>query len=313
MFARGGYLVAMGNWTIDSGSGVDDYAVFITSEGEVAVYRGTDPSDVATWQLVGVYQVGQPIGKRCMMKFASDLLIINKDGLQLMSAALSNARVYSPSVTDKIQPTLSQSISTYGTNYGWEAVFYADQDAIILNVPVSGGSHQYAMNTLTKGWWRCTGWDAACFEVMGDYLYFGTTNAVKKAFIGRNDDGISIKAEALQAFGDMGNKNMKQWVMAQPVILTDSNNVGILAAINVDYDTSAPTGSPSFTSGTNAVWGTSRWGQGVWGGNLSVKRDWQTMGAIGLTGAVYIKSNSDNSNILWASTNYIYNVGSSYF
>lgn len=31
--------MAMANWTIDNASGVDDYAAFITSEGEVALYR----------------------------------------------------------------------------------------------------------------------------------------------------------------------------------------------------------------------------------------------------------------------------------
>ena len=39
----GGYIMAMGTWSLDSGDGMNDVAVFLTSEGEAAVYTGTDP------------------------------------------------------------------------------------------------------------------------------------------------------------------------------------------------------------------------------------------------------------------------------
>jgi hypothetical protein len=47
--ASGGYLVDMEAWTIDAGYGADDNLAFITSTGEVIVYRGTDPASAATW------------------------------------------------------------------------------------------------------------------------------------------------------------------------------------------------------------------------------------------------------------------------
>ncbi len=75
VFRKGGYLVAIYPWTIDAGDGADDHLVFISSNGECAVYSGTDPSTAATWQLVGVYTIGRPIGRRCCRKYAGDLLI----------------------------------------------------------------------------------------------------------------------------------------------------------------------------------------------------------------------------------------------
>ena len=54
----GGHLVDLDTWTIDAGYGVDDNLVFITSNGEVIVYRGTDPSSAATWALSGVWKLG---------------------------------------------------------------------------------------------------------------------------------------------------------------------------------------------------------------------------------------------------------------
>jgi hypothetical protein len=71
-FTKGGYLVAMATWTRDGGLGEDDYAVFISSRGQVAVYQGTDPSSASTWALVGVFDVGSPIGYRCFAKVAGD-------------------------------------------------------------------------------------------------------------------------------------------------------------------------------------------------------------------------------------------------
>ena len=60
----GGYIMGMGTWSRDSGSGADDVAIFLTSEGEAIVYQGTDPSSAATWSLIGVFRIGKPIGRR---------------------------------------------------------------------------------------------------------------------------------------------------------------------------------------------------------------------------------------------------------
>ena len=76
-----GYLQAMGTWTLDAGQGVDDYAVFVTSMGEVIVYNGTDPDVAEKWVLKGVWQLGQTFTRRCFFKWAGDLLLLTQDGL----------------------------------------------------------------------------------------------------------------------------------------------------------------------------------------------------------------------------------------
>jgi hypothetical protein len=67
-----GYLQAMGTWTLDAGQGADDYAVFVTSMGEVMVYNGTDPDNADTWALKGVWQLGQTFSRRCFFKWSGD-------------------------------------------------------------------------------------------------------------------------------------------------------------------------------------------------------------------------------------------------
>ena len=313
VFPRGGYLMAMGDWTLDSGQGVDDYAVFISSEGEVAVYKGTDPASASTWALIGIYQIGSPIGRRCMVKFASDLLIINQDGLQLMSAALSSSRAYKqPSVTDKIQPSISNAVASYRASFGWETIICSKQNLLMMNVPITGGTQQYVMNTITNGWCNFTGWDAACFEVMNDEVYFGTTNFVMKAFTGTSDNGAAIAGEALQAFSQMGTANLKYFEMARPIVSVDTSNLGILLGLNVDYDITAPIGTPTFSPTSLGTWDSALWDIGIWGGTLAIRKDWQTVGGVGYSGALHMKTQSSTANLQWASTNYMFQAGSGF-
>jgi len=78
IFTKGGYLTAASTWTIDGGEGMDDYCVFATSRGQLAVFRGTDPSSASTWSLQGVYDLGEPLGKRCFLRYSGDLLPLQR-------------------------------------------------------------------------------------------------------------------------------------------------------------------------------------------------------------------------------------------
>ena len=74
VFTRGGYLVAVGTWTIDGGFGPDDRLVFVSSRGQVAVYSGADPDGVdADMTLSGVFDLAPPIGRRCLFRVGGDL------------------------------------------------------------------------------------------------------------------------------------------------------------------------------------------------------------------------------------------------
>jgi hypothetical protein len=75
IFRNGGYIQAIGTWTLDAGQGVDDYFVVVTSMGEVAVYVGSDITDPAGWELRGVWQLGQTFSRRCFFKWGGDLLL----------------------------------------------------------------------------------------------------------------------------------------------------------------------------------------------------------------------------------------------
>jgi hypothetical protein len=147
----GGYITAMGTWTRDSGDGMDDVAVFLTSEGEAAIYQGTDPASASTWGLVGVFRIGKPIGRRCFKKAGPDLVIVTQDGLVPLSAILTTDRSQSRlvSLSDQISKFVNDAVRLYISNFGWDIAVYPKGPYMLLNVPVSGASEQYVFNTIT--------------------------------------------------------------------------------------------------------------------------------------------------------------------
>ena len=112
---KGGYVVQHATWTLDAGYGADDYYVIYTSKGQIVVFKGTDPSSASTWAMIGVWDLGAPVGTRCMYKYGGDLLLLGTDGLTPMASELQSSRL-DPRValTDKIQWAISESISLYG-------------------------------------------------------------------------------------------------------------------------------------------------------------------------------------------------------
>ena len=132
-----GYLQAMGTWTLDAGQGADDYAVFVTSMGEVIVYNGTDPSSATTWALKGVWQLGQTFSRRCFFKWSGDLLLLTQDGLVPLASALQSSRL-DPRInlTDKIYFAVSQAATNYYAEFGWQINYFASENMMILNIPI---------------------------------------------------------------------------------------------------------------------------------------------------------------------------------
>ena len=309
---RGGYLMAMGTWTIDAGYGVDDLAVFITSNGEVLVYRGTDPSSASTWALVGVWWVGSPVGRRCFVKYAGDILIITQDGLMPMSGVLQSSRV-NPRValTDKIQSEMGTAVVNYGTKFGWQVIPFPRQEILLLNVPVTEGNsqQQYVMNTVTKSWCQFMGWNANCFELYVDNLYFGGPTYVAKAWDTAEDDSGAIFMDGLQAFNYFGSRGqLKRFTMLRPLLYINSTQQ-VNANINVDFDETAPVSSISTVTFGGSVWDTALWDSATWSSTLSVSNIWQGATGVGYCGAPHLQANIDGASLEWVATDVVMEPG----
>ena len=313
IFKNGGYLQAMGTWTIDAGYGVDDMAAFVTSNGEVAVYKGSDPSDPNDWALVGIWIIGQTFNRKCMFKFGGDLLVLTEGGLVPLSAGLQSTRLDPRvNITDKIFYAISQATSLYSTVYGWQINYFAKQNMLILNVPALSGTEQYVMHNITKSWARFTNISASCWELSGDDMYFGGDGFVGKFYDTNADAGSNIKGFVQQAYSYFESRGQqKRFTMVRPILQTDNGVPTVLCGISTDFETVDLTSQISFNPNILAIglWDISEWDDANWGGGLVTTKIWQGVTGLGYAGSVSLNVVSQAIELHWASTDYVMERG----
>ncbi len=242
---KGGYIIAIGTWTVDTRQTVNEYIAFISSRGEVLVYQGTDPSTAETWQLVGRYVIGAPVSERCFSRIAGDLLIITVDGVVGMSEMLSTDRAAANrvSLTSTIMNAMSQATSAYRANFGWQIIEYPLDTLTIINIPIEENVEQvqYVMNTITGAWTRFTGINANCWEVRADDVIFfgGNDGTVYQWDVFSSDDGDPIVCQVTTAYNSFGNSpQRKRYTAVQPLMRMNvpGSDVPIIPEIGIATD-----------------------------------------------------------------------------
>lgn len=296
LFTLGGFLMGMATWSLDAGNGPNDYAVFISSRGQVAIYTGTDPSSANTWSLTGVFNLGPPIGRRCFTRVGADVAIISVDGVLPLSKAMIFERgaVVKSSLTQRIQRVMAESARLYGDNFGWQLISYPRSNMAILNVPITEGTlqHQYVMNTLHGAWCRFIGLNANCWEIFNDLAYFGGNDGfVYQADTTGTDVGATLAADMETAFNYYGVRGrQKRWMMCRPLLTTDGA-VQPGLALNVDFQRNAPLSTPTTETQTLATWDVSRWDDASWVGEVSTEALWTTVTGLGYCASVRMAVN----------------------
>jgi hypothetical protein len=315
VFKKGGYLMQMATWTIDNASGINDYAAFITSQGEVAIYQGYDPSTIATWALVGTFSIGPPVGRRCLCKYGSDVLVICSDGLAPLSKSLLTDRVQSDVLlTDKIRNAILSDVAANGTNFGWQVIEYPLGSKLIVNVPETQdvSAHQWVMNTVStsNAWCRFRNWNAICWGIQGNSLYFGTVGAVILADSGTSDSGAAITVDAKPAFSYFDSIAEKRFLMARPIFYASAPLLTPPLTLNVDFqDRTNP--APVFNIGLQSPWNISPWNTTPWGGTVvsQLTRSWIGAAGIGYAASGRISFQVLNIAVQWQAIDYLFETG----
>jgi hypothetical protein len=313
IFKKGGYLQAMGTWTIDAGYGVDDLAAFVTSNGEVAIYKGSDPSDPNDWALIGIWNIGQTFARKCLFKYGGDLLLLTEDGLVPLSAGLQSTRLDPRvNITDKIFFAISQAADLYAANFGWQINYFAKVNMLIVNIPVTGGSEQYVMHNITKSWARFTNLNANCWELSGDDMYFGANGFVGKFYDTFADAGTNITAFVQQAYSYFDSRGQqKRFTLVRPILQTDNGLPTVLCGISTDFDTVNLTNQISFNPSilNTGEWDIDTWDNANWGGGLVTTKIWQGVTGLGYAGSVSLNVVSQRIEFHWASTDFVMERG----
>lgn len=305
VFRLGGSIMAAYTWSIDAGAGQDDHLVIVSTNGEVAVYGGTDPSTAATWALIGVFVVGRPLGRRCATKYGGDLALLTVEGVfPLTRALLSSSVDRRVALTDKVQNSISEASDLYRNNFGWQVELFPDANMLIVNVPEGNGNNfQYAQNIITGAWAKFVGWDATVWLNSFNGLYFGDGTTIKQAWTGNADDDTPIFGDLLPAFSDFkAPVRNKFFTMVRPYFIVSGTDDPLISFImNVDYEPEEPT--------TPMIWGQMVWGQMIWPGNGTRITGWRTVGKIGTSGSLRIQCYNSGSDVRLTNIDYLMQVG----
>lgn len=313
LFRLGGSLLAQASWTIDGGNGSDDYLVTVTTEGEAAVYRGTDPAVAGSWALVGIFFLGTPLGAKCLAKYGGDLIYLSQAGITELSKILKSVIIgRDEALSFKIQKVISTSAALYANNFGWQPIVYPTENALIVNVPATTNTlqYQYCMNTITKAWTRFLGWNADCFEIWNNKLYFGTAGKVMLAWVGTSDNGMAINGEVQQAYTTFRVKGYKQVPLTRPNIAI-SGSVTLQLRFDTDFRTDTSFSQVGIGSSVGAAWGSGVWDSSIWSGDLEqIQSLWLSVNNNpGYFQSFRLRVQSSNATFTWTSTDFVVKAG----
>lgn len=273
VFDKGGVLVAIGTTSLNYGTGLDDFAIYVTSQGQIAMYQGLDPGDATSWALVGVYNVGYPMGPRSLVKWGADLAIITTDGVVPLSQAIKLDRAQDDlvAITQRIQNAFHTATSSYppGTT-GWQGLLYPKGGYAIINVPAAPAV-QYVQVLQNGSWCRFTGLSASCWAVANNNIYYAANSKVYQFDLYADDDHTLITYDLKTAFNAFKAAGQKQFKMVR-TLMTTPGFVQPAIEVDADYSEVTPTAVPTVVDPSSLT--------------AMTRYDWSSATAIGFVGAV---------------------------
>lgn len=312
VFRLGGVLASIFTVSIDNASSIDDYIAFLSTEGEIALYRGTDPAQAGLFGLVGLFRAGRPIGRRHIFRYASDTVLLTADGFSPVSKLLmSNRDQLQQNLSYKILNAVGEDVAIYANNFGWQGILYPIGNKIIINVPVNENyeQRQYVMNTVTGAWSRFTGWNACCFELLDDRIFFGGNGVVAQCDVGGNDNGANITTQLEPAYSYFGTQQQKHFNMVRPVF-SANGDISPAIALAVDFNEARPNTAVTSTAGTlGAAWDIATWDVDGWVTANTVTRNWLSVTGTGFAGTLYLTTATKDVDLKLQAIDYNFEVG----
>jgi hypothetical protein len=320
LFKRGGFPMQQIAWTMDAGDGPDDRLCTISSKGEIAVYAGTDPANMATWGLNGVFFIGAPMGRRCATRFGGDVAIICEQGLASMAATIQSTSVNTKNTffSDKIQNLINTLTGTLGGVFGWEPFVYPGQSTLLLNIPDSAGTYQFAMNTITGAWATFRGMKANTWTLFQLGAYYGASDGtVYHGLYGLLDGvdsfhtvgGTDIACEVIQAFNYFQNPGAnKLFQLVRPSFI-GANEPAVSLIVNAEFDTTSAPDAGSASSKLGVVWDSAIWDTTTygWTGGTNTFKKWYSVTCLGYAGSLAMKMRVKDQ-VIWASTDWSFEI-----
>lgn len=288
IFKNGGSLLFGGTWSLDSGDGLDDKCVFVSSTGEVAVYEGTDPSSASTWGKVGVYDITPPMGFNATMKAGGDFIIATEEGMVPISEAVQKdaAALSLSAITRAIEPEWTTEVNARRSK-SWDVLKWPSNNMAVVALPVVNSTTEaycFVVNMETGAWCRYTGWDTECLGLFNSVGYFGTSDGkVMQMEAGGSDDGSPYTASYVGLFDHLNAPGAVKTIHSARTIFNAGSEILPQISISKNYAVSLPSPPNSIADYSADEWDVGLWDVAIWdaGVTLETKTKWHSIGQSG--------------------------------
>lgn len=302
VFTLGGRLLFGASWSLGEGAsgGLSAQCVFVSSEGEVAVYQGSDPGSPSDWSLVGVYRIGKPLGKQAHIRAGGDLVIATDIGFVPLSQAIQrDYAALSPSaVSFPIEDAWREAVELRsGTE--WHCEVWPEKQMVVVALPTINEQPAtwFVANTRTGAWGRFTTWDANCMEVFKGRLFFGSQDGrIVEANVTGQDEGNPFTGAYVPLFDDLRTPGSMKIAEMCRAVLRSGVKLNELVSIQTDFEVDLPSAPDATQIDATGTWGSAIWGEAVWGqaAATSTHQDWHSVGGYGYAFAPSVQVTSGN-------------------
>lgn len=281
LFPNGGFLSLILDWTYDSGKGIDDSLVIVSTQGDLIIYDGTNPAVATDFVLRGSWFIGRmPSGQRNYAQQAGDLWIITEYGVMSVSDAVSG-RVTAPtqqsSAAGKYNPVLARNVTETLDQSYWFLSSVPSEEVMFLGTPYSnpifGYRVSWIMSAFTKGWSSVANVDPLCMAVFQGSVYFGDRNGyMKQAFFGYRDGdsynsatlGSEVTARFITGFYDFGTPTANKTPTRVRLLGVCDGVPAYRIKVKGEYDISETLSTPAPATPSGALWDSAIWDMSFW-------------------------------------------------
>lgn len=296
VFRKGGSLLFGATWSLDAGDGLDDKCVFVSTEGEVAVYQGTNPGDAATWGKVGVYNIGKPLGIKGHIQAGGDLLIATDAGLVSLSQAISKdvGALSGTGVTRPIFPSWAASVEEIGTEQ-WELLKWTEKSMLVVSQPRPSTAFEpecLVTNMETGAWGKYKNWDTKCLALYDGRGFFGALDGnVYEMERGGSDNGTPYTCSYVAQFDHLKKPGVQKTASQARAVFSASGQFGYKISVSTDYNVSLPAAPNAAADFVVSVWDSGLWDSALWDGSsrYTTTTRWASLGKTGYVHAIQIQ------------------------
>ena len=303
VFKFGGALLFGSTWSLSSGGagGLSTQCVFVSTEGEVVAFQGLNPDSASDWSQVGLYRIGEPMGRKAFVRAGGDLLIATSVGFISLAQAASRdlAALGATAISYPIEEVWTDTVNRRGM-VDWRCLVWPEGKMILISPPPAAWGETpwvFAVNSNTGAWCRFTNWDVASMEVFQGRLHFGDRKGqLWLGNVGGRDNETPYTGSVIPLYNDLGEPAARKIARNGRIVKRSVYPASEKLSAMFDFSSVTPVAPNPYETEASGVWGSGIWGESIWGEESSeiITGRWGSLGGSGSDVSVCVQVSSND-------------------